>query len=883
MKTKKFFQTLLVSLIQGVIVIVFVQSCDLGIRKTSNETLTFTIADAPVVNGWHPFGPGGGGALFQPMISPHNKDVMMALCDMTGTFLTKNGGETWTTLYFNGTTDTYCFDPTDPDIIYVGATKSGLWKTIDGGETWQNIQQNFDPGTRVTRIAVDPANNRIVYIGTANSSFHVSTDGGMTFEKNIFPDKFMRPTESHSGYQRSGPGNGSLKDITSMLYVDPESPANARVIYSFNRNNIEKGFIVHKSSINRIEKTGPGPSDYEITYIDPPIPTNIFSIDWVYDPNAPAGKKTTYYISMASESLSTPADSEPRFPNQFKNPEVDMYDGSIWKTNDLNDPASYTLVADNNTKALRDIFLQYNNYPKDPLTMTKFKAASNQVFYMQVVTYGRENVSGNYHFGYLRSTNGGLTWEWLVFKEEGEMTYPDVDRCPPSWLENHFGYEYAGAAWGIATSKLAPDATDASAVRVFITEQGILQISDDGGYSWRSGHTQTTTKDDGYVYGVTNGIQVTSTYDISFDPFDADHIILSKTDIGQFVTYDGGKSWRPNEDGLMPEPYGWKEFKKFEKENPGYLRYWTNTCYKTVFDPDVKDKLWSVWSGQHDMPRRAVRSSANAIPGCVAVSDDGGRRWNIQAGYQKPVAQTGMPERTTIFTDIVIDPKSDPDNRTLYVATMGHGVYKSVDGGATWKQKVRGIKPLKAIPEDQMKDGMFYRAYKLMMTPDGTLYVTMYPSTSTLSDGGIYRSLDGAETWGELTSPGGTRFVWRMDYDWSDPTSKTLYAAAENSSNKSGGIYKSTDGGYKWNLLLGNTTPDFTGRAVKVDITKATTVYASSNNGHLMQSDDAGKTWRDLPLKLQWHEGIMQNPHKPDLLYVVTFGLGAWYGPVKTK
>jgi photosystem II stability/assembly factor-like uncharacterized protein len=282
------------------------------------------------------------------------------------------------------------------------------------------------------------------------------------------------------------------------------------------------------------------------------------------------------------------------------------------------------------------------------------------------------------------------------------------------------------------------------------------------------------------------------------------------------------------------------------------------------------------------MPRRQVRSSVNAIPGCVAVSVDGGRRWNIQAGYQKPMAQTGMPEKTTIFTDIVIDLKSDPNNRTLYVATMGHGIYKSVNGGVTWAQKVKGIEPLKAIPQDQADDDMYYRAYKLLMTPDGALYATMYPSSAARADGGIYVSHDGAETWEKLTAPGGTWFVWRMDYDWSDTTCKTLYAAAENSRDKPGGIYKTTDGGNTWELVLGNTTPAFTGRGIKVDITKATTVYASSGNGFLMQSDDAGKTWRDLPVKLQWHEGIMQNPHKPDLLYVVTFGLGCWYGPVKS-
>ncbi|MCL1926209.1 MAG: hypothetical protein FWF95_03615, partial [Syntrophorhabdaceae bacterium] len=201
---------------------------------------------------WIPIGPGGGGTVFVPVISPHDKDVMMTLCDMTGTFLTKDGGNQWKTLYFKGTTDTYCFDPSDPNIIYAGATASGLWKSVDGGDTWDNIQPNFKPLTRVSRIAVDPADNNIVYIGTSNGAFHISYDGGTTFEFNIFPQEILRDGEYHSGYRRSGPGNGGIKDVTNMFYVDPESPADKRVIYTFNRNLVNGGKIIFESSINRI-------------------------------------------------------------------------------------------------------------------------------------------------------------------------------------------------------------------------------------------------------------------------------------------------------------------------------------------------------------------------------------------------------------------------------------------------------------------------------------------------------------------------------------------------------------------------------------------------------------------------------------------------------
>jgi hypothetical protein len=45
------------------------------------------------VNGWERVGPGGGGAMFWPAISPHDPDFAMVACDMTGSYVTYNGGK----------------------------------------------------------------------------------------------------------------------------------------------------------------------------------------------------------------------------------------------------------------------------------------------------------------------------------------------------------------------------------------------------------------------------------------------------------------------------------------------------------------------------------------------------------------------------------------------------------------------------------------------------------------------------------------------------------------------------------------------------------------------------------------------------------------------
>jgi hypothetical protein len=40
-------------------------------------------------------GPGGGGAMFHPTISPHDRNTVLISCDMTGSYISHDGGDTW--------------------------------------------------------------------------------------------------------------------------------------------------------------------------------------------------------------------------------------------------------------------------------------------------------------------------------------------------------------------------------------------------------------------------------------------------------------------------------------------------------------------------------------------------------------------------------------------------------------------------------------------------------------------------------------------------------------------------------------------------------------------------------------------------------------------
>src|SRR5947209_8675252 len=79
-------------------------------------------------------GPGGGGAMFNPTISPHDANTVLVSCDMTGSYITHDGGQLWRMFNLRGTVKFFAFDPKDPRVIY--AATDVLWRSQDGGRTW---------------------------------------------------------------------------------------------------------------------------------------------------------------------------------------------------------------------------------------------------------------------------------------------------------------------------------------------------------------------------------------------------------------------------------------------------------------------------------------------------------------------------------------------------------------------------------------------------------------------------------------------------------------------------------------------------------------------------------------------------------------------------
>ena len=129
--------------------------------------------------GFTVIGPGGGGAMFHPTVSPHDANTVLVACDMTGAYITHDGGRSWRMFNLRDVVAFLRLRSLRPENIYAGTRN--LWRSTDAGETWklvypkpatiEGVRMNSDhsdetiiakpdPLGAIYALAIDPANNR---------------------------------------------------------------------------------------------------------------------------------------------------------------------------------------------------------------------------------------------------------------------------------------------------------------------------------------------------------------------------------------------------------------------------------------------------------------------------------------------------------------------------------------------------------------------------------------------------------------------------------------------------------------------------------------------------------------------------------------------------
>ncbi|MBC8468560.1 MAG: hypothetical protein H8D56_03740 [Planctomycetes bacterium] len=446
-----------------------------------------------------------------------------------------------------------------------------------------------------------------------------------------------------------------------------------------------------------------------------------------------------------------------------------------------------------------------------------------------------------HHDTVYRSDNGGRTWRDTYFMDPRFKRY----NVAPNYVTASTGQSYKGGdePFGVAICNTDPNR--------LILVRSQCYITHNGGDTWFNGDTYPAAGQElkpGCEW-VCNGLVVTTTWHYYIDPFEANRHYIAYTDIGLARSTNGGKTWN------------WWDKNSWAP--------WRNTCYEIAFDPDIPGKMWGAFSDVHDIPNDNIISERHGHdrPGGVCISRDFGASWKHEA--------QGIPPKP--MTSIVLDPGSPKNSRTLYAGVFMEGVYKSTDDGKTWMLKKKGLGHIQNM-----------RISRVNLHNDGTLFAMVCAKRPAygkplMSEGvGLYRSLDGAETWRKVNTS--RLFLYPNDFSVHPDDSNIILMGTCDSSrqDETGGLYCSEDGGKTWRCIGrkarqtfgGYFHPQFKGWIYM-------TLTEGAPGAGLWLTRDNGRTWKafdDLPFSNI--QRVVFDPSDDDLMYITTFGGSVWQGPI---
>jgi photosystem II stability/assembly factor-like uncharacterized protein len=273
---------------------------------------------------------------------------------------------------------------------------------------------------------------------------------------------------------------------------------------------------------------------------------------------------------------------------------------------------------------------------------------------------------------------------------------------------------------------------------------------------------------------------------------------------------------------------------------------------------------------------RRLAVYAGAAAGGVWKSMDGGTTF-------KPIFDK---EKQHSVGAMALDPRRA--DSVLWVGTgesnvrnsvsIGGGLYKTTDAGATWQmlglEKVERIAKIALNPKN----------------PDVALVAGLGALWGDSPDRGLYRTTDGGKTFDKVLYVNEKTGCADVAIDPENPD--VCYAAmwefrrtaySFNSGGSGSGLYKSADGGKTWNKLTNTMPAGDLGRViVAIAPSKPNVVYAmiESKESGLYRSEDRGETWKKTSNALSvtarpfYFSCLYVDPYDPNRVYRPSFQLG---------
>ncbi|WP_298346359.1 hypothetical protein [uncultured Algibacter sp.] len=321
--------------------------------------------------------------------------------------------------------------------------------------------------------------------------------------------------------------------------------------------------------------------------------------------------------------------------------------------------------------------------------------------------------------------------------------------------------------------------------------------------------------------------------DIAIDPNNQNIWYVAVGSGGVWKTLNSGTTWKPLTD-----------------KQPFY----STGCL--TLDPNNSNTIW-VGTGENVGGRHV------GIGHGIYASYDGGKTWKNK----------GLKNSEHI-SKIIVNPKNSNE---IWVAAQGplwssggeRGLYKTTDGGNTWKlvlsdNKWTGVTDIVIDPRDEK---ILYAA-TWQRHRNVAAYMGGGPGTA------IYKSTDSGETWDKLKTGLPNEDMGKIGLAISPINPDVIYAAIELE-RRTGGIYKSSNKGASW-TKMSNTVSGGTGPHYYQELIASPHVFDKLYlmNNSTLYSEDGGKTFKTMKKKNKHGDdhSLTFRPDDPNYMLIGTDG-----------
>ena len=628
-----------------------------------------------------------------------------------------------------------------PNVFYIGVNNGSVWKTTDYGHTWKPIFDAENTGS-VGDVAVAPSNSNVIYVGSGEGIQRPDLSIGNGLYKSSDAGKTWSNMGLHDAQQIGG------------ISIDPT-----------NENRIFVAALGHPYGPNKergvYRSLDGGKTLEQVLYID----ENTGAVQVLIDPNHTNIVFATIWAARQGPWENGAWDGEAS--GLYKS----IDGGTTWKKITKGFPTTkedglgrigFTIAPSNSNRmyATVDAAKKGGIYRSDDGGETWYMLTSDARLWGRGSDFAEvkadpknEDIVYSANVVMWKSKDGGKTWEGIKGAPGGDDYHrfwinPNNTNIIAVGLDQGGtitvnGGETYSSWYNQATAQFYHVSTDnAFPYNVYGGQQesgsvGIASRSNDGGITFREwhpvgveeyGYVAVDPLDPNIIYGgkitkydkrtaqvqnispipVRDGkVRFIRTAPVLFSPVDHKTLFFAGNII--FKTSNGGSSWETISPDLSRETwdipasvgiYNTEEVKKMRQRGVVYS-----------LAPSYQD-LNVLWAGTDD--------------GLIHITKDGGKHWkNI------------TPPSITSWSKISMIDASRFDVNTAYVAVnrirvddMSPHIYKTTDGGLTWKKIINGLpnEPINSVREDAVRKGLLFAG----------------------SENAVYFSLDAGENWQSL-------------------------------------------------------------------------------------------------------------------------------------